>query len=151
MRTKERLIKEIGLAAAFYRKNRSYMGRGSYPERAARARHRRTRQLRRIYGMLCASVILSGFLVSFLLFGVTSHADENGKPLHKYYTSVLVKDPATLEEMADRYADSAHYRSSRDYFHEVCEINHLSADEDGIPRIAPGNYVILPYYSSELL
>ena len=145
MRTNERQVKVTVPETGSDRK------RGSYLERAALSRRKRARQLYRIYGVLGVSVIFSGLLISLLLFGVTSHADENGKPLHKYYTSVLVKDPATLEEMAGQYADPAHYRSSRDYFREVCEINHLSADEDGVPSIAPGNYVIFPYYSSELL
>lgn len=125
--------------------------RAPYSVRAARARKKRACQVRRMYGLFGGAMALSLLAASLLVFGVTSHADESGKPLHKYYTSVLVTDSSTLRQMADQYAEPSHYRSAREYYREVCEINHLTAEDDGIPQIAPGNYVILPYYSADLI
>ncbi len=88
-------------------------------------------------------------LISLLLFGLSSEADETGTQLHKYYTSVLVKDAESLNELAAQYADAEHYRNLRMYYREVREINHLPMDDPDTLQIAPGNYIILPYYSAE--
>ncbi len=119
--------------------------------RTARARALRARKVRRIYTVLGAAVAAAILLTSLLIFGMTSHADEKGTQVHKYYTSVLVTGEDTLEEMAERYADPSHYRNTAAYYREVCEINHLSPAGEEAPRVSPGNYVIVPYYSTDLL
>lgn len=119
--------------------------------RTARARALRARKVRRTYTVLGAALAAAILLTSILIFGMTSHADEKGLQEHKYYTSVLVKGADTLEEMAERYADPSHYRNTAAYYREVCEINHLSLNDSGVPRVAPGNYVVVPYYSADLL
>ncbi len=90
-------------------------------------------------------------LLMFLLFGITSHADEKGAQLHKYYTSVLVIDEESLAEQVEEYAATGDYPNVRTYLREVCRINHLAMRDADTLKIAPGNYVILPYYSSEIL
>lgn len=91
------------------------------------------------------------FLWTFLVFGITSHADENGAQLHKYYTSVLVIDEESLAEQVEEYASTGDYRDVRSYLLEVCRINHLAMRDADTLKVAPGNYVILPYYSSEIM
>ena len=99
---------------------------------------------------LIAVILTAGIVASaVLLFGLSSQADETGSQMHKYYTSVLVKDAETLNEMAEQYADAGHYRNVRAYLQEVRRINHLPLEDPDQLSVAPGNYVILPYYSAE--
>lgn len=119
--------------------------------RTARVRTLRARKARLIYTVLGVCVAAAILLTSILIFGMTSHADEKGTQEHKYYTSVLVTGADTLEEVAERYADPSHYRNTAAYYREVCEINHLFSNGDDAPRVSPGNYVVVPYYSADLL
>lgn len=99
-----------------------------------------------------ATVLLSAALVLILaltLCSLTSHADEAGTQEYKYYTSVLVTDLDELQVLVERYADCSHYRGIDDYLREVREINHLPLEDSDSLGVAPGNYVILPYYAAE--
>lgn len=93
----------------------------------------------------------AALLAAFLMFGITSHADENDAQLHKYYTSVLVIDEESLAEQVEEYAATGDYRNVRSYLREVCRINHLAMRDADTLKVAPGNYVILPYYSAEIM
>lgn len=119
--------------------------------RTARERALRARKVKLTYAVPGASVAAAILLTSILIFGMTSRADEKGMQEYKYYTSVLVTGTNTLEEAAQRYADPSHYRNTTDYYREVCEINHLTLSGGDVPKVAPGNYVIVPYYSADLL
>lgn len=103
---------------------------------------------RRVPCLAAIGVIL---LWAFLVFGITSHADENGAQLHKYYTSVLVIDEESLAQQVETYASTGDYRDVQSYLREVCRINHLAMRDADTLKVAPGNYVILPYYSSEIM
>lgn len=95
-------------------------------------------------------LILSGvvmFVLVFAIFGLTSHADEAGRREYKYYKSVLVTDVNELQTQMEKYADGAHYKDMHDYMREVQRINHLPTEGSDVLKIAPGNYIILPYYS----
>lgn len=103
---------------------------------------------------VCSTVIAGIAVVlvtSFLLFGITSHADEPGTQLHKYYKSVLVIDEASLSEIVEEYAATGNYRNVRAYLREVREINHVPMKDENTLKVAPGNYLILPYYSTEIM
>ena len=90
-------------------------------------------------------------LISLLIFGLTSRAETQGNQMHKYYTSILVIGDETLEDIAGQYADPDYYRNTAAYYREICEINHLPVKEGGIPHVAPGNYIIVPYFSPDFL
>ncbi len=99
-----------------------------------------------------ATVLLSAFLVLILtltLCSLTSHADEAGTQEYKYYTSVLVTDSDELQVLVEQYAGCSHYRGIDDYLQEVRKINHLPLEDSDSLGVAPGNYVILPYYAAE--
>lgn len=65
----------------------------------------------------------------------------------KYYTNICVEPGETLSSIAQAYADEAHYETLDAYIEEVMYMNHLK-DAD---QITAGYYLIIPYYSNELL
>ncbi len=101
--------------------------------------------------ILLPATIGLALILALLMFGIPSHADESGAQLHKYYTSVLVIDEESLSELVEEYAATGDYRNVRSYLGEVCRINHLSMRDADTLKVAPGNYIILPYYSSEIM
>lgn len=126
-------------------------GLSSCRERSARSRARRRHRIRITYGIIgiCTAALI--LLVSLLIFGLTSRAETQGNQMHKYYTSILVIGDQTLEDIAGQYADPDYYRNTAAYYREICEINHLPVKEGGIPHVAPGNYIIVPYFSPDFL
>ncbi len=116
---------------------------GHREKRSGSADARRTARTR---AALSAVLVLT---LALVIFGVTSHADEKGTQEYKYYTSILVTDPEEMQALLEQYAENEHYRGMQDYLREVRSINHLPATDTGFLGVAPGNYIILPYYSSE--
>ena len=111
----------------------------------------RERQLRRYYTIaVCGAGLV--VLLCFLLFGLRTKASADpGMKYYKYYTCVLLTSDKDLNYYASVYGDRQHYRSTESYIAEVCDINHIGV-EDGYETVnaAPGNYIIVPYYSTEL-
>lgn len=124
--------------------------RGDYRKRAARARAARARRVRAIYSMIAAVLVISAFCTCFAIFSITSHADAKGPREYKYFTCEMVRSDHTVNDIAEAYADGAHYRDAEACLEEICEINHLSQKADGTVYVAPGNCVIVPYYSDEM-
>lgn len=63
---------------------------------------------------------------------------------NKYYVSIQVESGDTLWTIADKYIDGFNIEKT-DYIEEVCEINEISKDD-----IHAGDYIVVPYYSSEI-
>lgn len=110
-----------------------------------RKRHaRRVRQIRR----RCFLVVLTAMLTILLTVSyraILSEATAHDKEItYKYYTSIEVPYGSTLWSIAEEYAGEE-YASVKDYVHEVMEINHLPEE-----TITAGQYLVVPYYSSEL-
>ncbi|MDO4332105.1 MAG: LysM peptidoglycan-binding domain-containing protein [Eubacteriales bacterium] len=111
--------------------------------RIHRNRIRRIRQLRRrmifSFIILCFSAMTGILGCSFL-----SKAQADGAEIsYKYFTSVRIEPGDTLYSIAQEHADE-HYSSTDAYIEEVCRTNHLTSTE-----ICAGDYLIIPYYSSE--
>lgn len=106
-------------------------------------RIRRTRRLRqRIFiasMILCLSLIMGIVGCGFL----SSAQDEAHIVSYKYFTSVMVQPGDTLSSIARDYMDD-HYDSVDAYITEVRLTNHILDDD-----ICAGEYLILPYYSTE--
>lgn len=105
-------------------------------------RIRRTRQLRRRIFIACVTLFLSlgiGLGCSFF----SSAQDEDHAVSYKYFTSVMVQHGDTLSSIAADYMDE-HYDSIDSYITEVRMTNHILDDE-----ICAGEYLIVPYYSTE--
>lgn len=101
-----------------------------------------------IYSMIAAVLVITVLVVSMLMFSITSRADSKGTIEYKYYTSEMVTADRSVEDIAREKADRAHYPDQESYVRELCSINHLQEKEDGSVYVAPGNYVVVPYYSS---
>ena len=91
-------------------------------------------------------------LIGIVIFGVNSVVSKAGnikedKISVKYYKNICVERGETLSSIANDYADKAHYDTIDQYIREVMYMNHLK-DADDIPA---GYYLIVPYYSDELL
>ncbi|MCI9072163.1 MAG: LysM peptidoglycan-binding domain-containing protein [Lachnospiraceae bacterium] len=105
---------------------------------------RRRREVRRIFILAGIAIVLAlAFAFSYHAF-LSNANTELGDISYKYYTSIQIAPGDTLWSLADKYADKAHYSSQNQYIAEVMSINHLTGQE-----IYSGNYLILPYYSSE--
>ena len=117
------------------------MTEGKAERRIRRNRIRRQRQLRRRV-FLFAGVMLVMLSLAGGSFIVRAQ-DACSEPLYKYYTSIPIEDGDSLWSIADRHADG-YFESKQDFLQEVIQINHL-LDSD----IRQGDYLIIPYYSSE--
>lgn len=111
--------------------------------RIRNSRIRRIRQLRRrasiAFVTLCISILIGILGCGFLSKAQTDSAEIS----YKYFTSVLVESGDTLYSIAQEYADE-HYSSIDAYIEEVCLTNHLMDME-----ICAGDYLVIPYYSTE--
>ena len=61
--------------------------------------------------------------------------------IHKYYTSIQLRQGDSLWELAGEYASTD--QSEQEFIDEVCEVNGIS--ESNI--LHSGQYVVVPYYS----
>lgn len=76
------------------------------------------------------------------LLGSSSKASNNNN--YKYYTSVEIKNGDTLWDIASEYV-TEEYDSLQEYVTEVKSLNRMQGDS-----IRSGQFLIVPYYSSEL-
>ena len=109
-------------------------------------RRRRQLEVRRNICVLilsiAAAVVLSAFLVS-----ISTQASEleHGAE-YKYYKSIAVTKGDTLWSIAKENMDKDHYKSVSEYVSEIKIMNAMKSDS-----IVSGSYIIIPYYSSELV
>lgn len=92
--------------------------------------------------------VFSTLMLSAIVFwsmGTTVNAKEN-KPLYKYYQSYMVEKDDTLFSIAyDLNDGSCSNKQIQECVNEMISINSL--DHKG--TICYGNYIIVPYYSTE--
>ena len=102
--------------------------------------HRINRKLKRI----AALVLIFGMIVSLGCFFSTKAAKAaEQSETNKYYTSVLIEEGDTLNEIASRYI-SPECGNRDEYVLEIRNINHIIGDE-----IHAGCYIVIPYYSTD--
>ena len=116
----------------------------SYREyRIERNRARRLRHFRR----QCIMIVLTVVLV--LIFTISYHAivskatSASEEVAYKYYKSIEINSGDSLWSIAETYAGEE-YASEQNYIDEVKLINHMSDDS-----LTSGQYLIVPYYSTE--
>lgn len=85
---------------------------------------------------VCSLIGLGAFL------GNSSKASNDNS--YKYYTSVEIKNGDTLWDIASEYI-TEEYASLQEYVTEVKALNGMQGDS-----IRSGQFLIVPYYSSEL-
>lgn len=119
--------------------------KNTYYERALIKRNLRKRQVRRNTVIFMISLLIIIFFITFFITSFSSQASDKAHPhYYKYYKSIEIKKGDTLWSIANEYMDIQHYEGISDYINEVKEMNALTNN-----RITSGNYLIIPYYSSE--
>ncbi len=102
---------------------------------------RRQRKLAILVSSLCLALALAILFGSFLS---EAEAKEPEVTYYKYYANIEIQPGDTIWDLAADYMD-VNYESREAYIREVKELNSLS-DTDSI---VSGQYLILPYYSTE--
>lgn len=106
------------------------------------------RNKRKTYGnrtMIFFMTVLLMFSI-FLIVGISANAKQKEQPLYKYYQSYLVKKDDTLLSIARCMNDDICTSSQiQECVNEMIALNSL--DHKG--TICYGNYIIVPYYSTE--
>lgn len=123
------------------RVNSRECNRRRYISSAKRRQIKRNRRMKFIVSAIAAVMMCLAF-GSIFTYAKPTHEE---KPTYKYYTSIQIEAGQTLTDIANEYMTSE-YKSRNQYINEVMHMNHLSSDE-----IHAGCYIIVPYYSEELL
>lgn len=118
----------------------------TYYTRSVAKRVERKKQVRKNIFLLTLSITFILILAAFLITSFSTQAsDHQHQPSYKYYKSIMISDGDTLWSIAAQNMDS-HYEHAADYVAEVKRMNSLETD-----RIIAGNYLIIPYYSTEFI
>ncbi len=115
-----------------------------YERKSSYARKRvyeRRRNCMILFSGLCLALALAVLFGSFLS---KAEAKESETTYYKYYANVEIQQGDTIWDLASEYMDE-NYASREDYIREVKELNSLTDTDE----IVSGQYLILPYYSTE--
>ena len=94
--------------------------------------------------MLLLSFVM--VITIFFTVGIVATAKDNSVPMYKYYQSYMVEKDDTLLTIAyNMNDDECSEKQIRECVEEMISINSL--DHKG--TICYGNYIIVPYYSTE--
>ncbi len=118
-----------------------YERKRTYAEKRAYRRYRRQKNMIIFISSLCLALALGILFGSFLS---RAQEKEPETTYYKYYANVRIQPGDTIWDLAADYMDE-NYESREDYIREVKELNSLP-DTDSI---VSGQYLILPYYSTE--
>lgn len=114
-----------------------------YNQKIAKRRQRQI-EVRRNILFLTVSMVMA-VLASVLIISFSAQASDKSHPAsYKYYTSIQIEQGDTLWSIANENMDPAHYKSAAEYINEIKIMNSLTSD-----KIVAGNYLIIPYYSTE--
>ena len=108
-----------------------------------RSRRRAVRKQR--VAALMALIVMVVAIAGCMIFGATKAQAAPAETSYKYYTSIQVQKGDTLWDIACNYMTDE-YENVNEYIAEICEINHLAESD-----IHSGQYLTIPYYSSEYL
>lgn len=117
-----------------------------YATRTLITRQKRQQKVRQNIIALIISVFLI-IVISIVFASFSTEAnDMEHQPSYKYYKSIEIVKGDTLWSIANDNIDYEHYKNIYEYINEVKRMNSLTSD-----RIAAGNYIIVPYYSSDFV
>ena len=119
----------------------------NYERYSAKRNRKRSKQsfyMTRKKFVVVASLML--IINIFFALGMVANAKDNDIPMYKYYKSYMVEKNDTLWSIAyDLNADECSDKQVKECVDEMISINSL--DHKG--TICYGNYIIVPYYSTE--
>ena len=102
-------------------------------------RAQKVKKKKRLIVVIGIIVISLGILLGSSISAFAS-AREKAR-IHKYYTSIQLRQGDSLWELAGEYASTD--QSEQEFIDEVCEVNGIS--ESNI--LHSGQYLVVPYYS----
>lgn len=114
-----------------------------YYERNYSRKQKRVREVRRNILLLMISVFMIAIIAVMFCSFSTQASDQAHQVSYKYFQSIEIQKGDTLWSIAAHYADD-HYADLSDYVAEVKILNGLSTE-----KIQTGNYLMIPYYSTE--
>lgn len=128
-------------------KNDSRLERVNHTRYARIQRRKKQRQRRRIAcACMVCSLLISIILFSVLAMNASAETIDTGAPMYKYYASVQIMNGDSLWSIAAEYTDGS-VSDILSCIDEIRSINHLSRFE----KIKAGEFLIVPYYSAEIL
>lgn len=92
---------------------------------------------------ITASIVLLGVLLGSNIMEIGKSKASDKQTTFKYYTSIKVEQGDTLWSIAKEHMGTE-YASIQHYIDEVKQLNKLRVDD-----IHSGQYLMIPYYSSE--
>lgn len=117
----------------------------NYNQKIAKRRQRQIEVRRNIVFLTVSMAVV--ILASVLIISFSAQASDKSRPAsYKYYTSIQIEQGDTLWSIANENMDPAHYESAAAYVNEIKIMNSLTSD-----KIVAGNYLIIPYYSTEYI
>ena len=102
------------------------------------------RKKQKSFFVIALSMLLF-IIICSACFGTIRAQAADEASAYKYYTSIQITSGQTLNGIADIYMTDD-YKNTSAYIEEVCMINHIFPDD-----IHEGEYLTVPYYSSEYL
>ncbi len=96
-------------------------------------------------GIIFLAVVVIAAMTVFIGNNIVSANAQEIAPVYKYYTSIPVKKGDTLWGIANEHM-TAEYTDIDEYIREIKTLNHLTEDS-----IHAGEYLTIPYYSSDIL
>ncbi len=114
-------------------------------------RQMRDRQIRRSY-LVLIGILAAAFTAMLLFFSLHSMASESFPAAqNKYYRDIVVPFGDDLVDIVAEYREAAGYDDASAFKKEICRINGISmiSLRSGDRAVAPGDHLIIPYYSSE--
>lgn len=88
-----------------------------------------------------AVFIIMGILLSAIFL---PSKNNQASAANKYYKSIPIQKGDTLWSIATENMDANYYKNTSEYVKEIKTINALVSD-----RVTAGNYIIIPYYSTD--
>ena len=119
----------------------SYSNSAILRRSAMRARKRAMR-VKRFVLLIVLAAVLAVVMPAITSYAGGSH-EEPKVPSYKYYDSICIMYGDTLTSIAGKYC-SKEFKSREAYIDEVKSINHMTDD-----KLVTGDYIVIPYYSSE--
>lgn len=100
--------------------------------------------------VVIAFFIIAAILVGSSISGMANTKNNETGRYHKYYTSIIIEEGDSLWNIATEYMRSefvsSEYKNMEVYMNEIRSLNQLKSDV-----IHAGEYIMIPYYSNEIL
>lgn len=105
------------------------------------------RQKRTLF--IVSATLILGIFLALSMGRMSAHATgavQSGNSSYRYYKEVRIENGDTLWSIAKAYTDGS-ISAITECMEDICSINHLGKYD----TLKSGNYIIVPYYSSDYI